>query len=39
VQPNGRLQVIGRDPDGDDLGVIVELHDELLVVTMFHGDE
>jgi hypothetical protein len=38
-QPNGRWRVVGRDPDGDVLRVIVELHDELLVVTVFRGDE
>jgi len=38
-QPNGRWQVVGRDPDRDVLRLIVELHDELLVITVYRGDE
>jgi hypothetical protein len=39
LQANGRWKVIGRDPDGDVLRVIVELHDDLLVITVYRGDE
>ena len=39
LQANGRWHVVGRDPDGDVLRPIVELHDDLLVVTVFRGDE
>src|SRR5712664_3937136 len=38
-QPNARWHVVGRDPDGDVLRVIVELHDDLLVITVYRGDE
>jgi hypothetical protein len=36
---SGRWRVVGRDPDGDVLRVIVELHEDLLVVTVYRGDE
>jgi hypothetical protein len=39
LQSNGRWQMVGRDPDGDVLRVIVELHDDLLVITVYRGDE
>ncbi len=39
LQPNGRWQVVGRDPDRDVLRLIVELHDDLLVITVYRGDE
>ena len=39
LQPNARWHVVGRDPDGDVLRVIVELHDDLLVITVYRGDE
>jgi len=39
LQANGRWNVVGRDPDGDVLRAIVELHDDLLVVTVYRGDE
>lgn len=39
LQPNGRWRVVGRDPDGDVLRLIVEFQDELLVMTVFRGDE
>ena len=39
LQPNGRWQVVGRDPDRDVLRLIVELHDDLLVTTVYRGDE
>jgi Domain of unknown function (DUF4258) len=39
LQSNGRWRVVGRDPDGDVLRVIVELHEDLLVVTVYRGDE
>jgi hypothetical protein len=35
----GRWQVVGRDPDRDVLRLIVELHDDLLVITVYRGDE
>ena len=38
-QPNGRWQVVGRDSDRDVLRLIVELHDDLLVITVYRGDE
>jgi len=31
--------VVGRDPDRDVLRLIVELHDDLLVTTVYRGDE
>jgi len=39
LQANGRWNVVGRDPDGDVLRLIVELHDDLLVITVYRGDE
>ena len=39
AQPNGRWRVVGRDPDGDVLWAIVELHADLLVITVYRGDE
>ena len=39
LQPNARWHVVGRDHDGDVLRVIVELHDDLLVITVYRGDE
>jgi hypothetical protein len=39
LQANGRWRVVGRDPDGDVLRVIVELHEDLLVITVYRGDE
>ena len=39
LQPNERWHVVGRDSDGDILRPIVELDDDLLVVTVYRGDE
>jgi hypothetical protein len=39
LQSNGRWHVVGRDPDADVLRMIVELHDDLLVITVYRGDE
>jgi nucleotide-binding universal stress UspA family protein len=39
LQPNGRWHVVGRDPDGEILRAIVELHDDLTVMTVYRGDE
>jgi hypothetical protein len=39
LQANERGPVVGRDSDGDILQPIVELHDDLLVLTVFRGDE
>ncbi len=39
LRSNACWQVVGRDPDGDVLRVIVELHDDLLVITVYRGDE
>ena len=39
LQQNARWHVVGRDPDGDVLRVIVELHHDLMVITVYRGDE
>jgi hypothetical protein len=39
LQANERWHVVGRDPDGDILRPMVELSDDLVVVTVYRGDE
>ena len=39
LQANERWHAVGRDRDGDILRPIVELQDDLLVVTVYRGDE
>jgi hypothetical protein len=33
-----RWKAVGPDALGEDLFVIVEIHDDLLIVTMFRGE-
>lgn len=35
AQESGRWKVFGADKAGDDLTVIVEIEDDLIVVTLF----
>lgn len=37
--PRGRWRLIGADRLGDPLTVVVELRSEVIVVTLFRGDE
>ena len=39
VQIAAEHPLVGRDPNGDVLRVIVELHADLLVITVYRGDE
>ena len=38
-QPNGRWRVAGPDVDGEPLVLIVEILSNVVVVTLFRGDE
>jgi len=38
-EPRGRWRLSGSDRLGDPLTVIVELHAQVVVVTLFRGEE
>ncbi|MBS2023083.1 MAG: hypothetical protein JST92_11770 [Deltaproteobacteria bacterium] len=38
-QPNGRWRVTGPDSSDEDLSLVVEVFEQVVVVTVFVGDE